>query len=340
MLSNYQAWEYLWHPVCSVKELDHAENGIRECKLLGQKLVVARLKSGLAAFESRCRHRSAALVLGRVEGDCVRCPYHGWLYDKKGQCVEIPAAPDEPIPKGAKIQCYDVEERYGLIWVRLKPGVDADIPELPHWNDGSFHYYQYAPIDWKASATRTVEGFFDLAHFSFIHPTSLGNPEDPRVNVPENFRLEDREVRFRYTPKEGARNDGLGHKLRYNDYRLSLPFNIHMESKTEGENTCVWQVLCPVDRENVRIFFMMARPRAHTEYEGWVEAVQQVIDEDKAIIESQEPAEIPDLRQELSLSADKASMVYRRFISRLSKAFERGGPEALSALLNDSGPLQ
>jgi phenylpropionate dioxygenase-like ring-hydroxylating dioxygenase large terminal subunit len=45
-------------------------------------------------MQLRCAHRSLALDYGRVEGECLRCPYHGWLYDQSGQCLEQPAEPE------------------------------------------------------------------------------------------------------------------------------------------------------------------------------------------------------------------------------------------------------
>ena len=46
------------------------------------------------AIHLRCGHRGVALDYGhygRVEDDRIRCPYHGWLYDRSGQCIEQPA---------------------------------------------------------------------------------------------------------------------------------------------------------------------------------------------------------------------------------------------------------
>ena len=39
----------------------------------------------------RCAHRGTQLSAGWVEGDCIRCIYHGWVFDESGQCIEQPA---------------------------------------------------------------------------------------------------------------------------------------------------------------------------------------------------------------------------------------------------------
>ena len=75
-----------WHPVgCS----EWVTKKPQRIKVLGEELVLYRGESGRTALmQLRCAHRSVALDYRRVEGDCIRCPYHGWLYDATGQCLE------------------------------------------------------------------------------------------------------------------------------------------------------------------------------------------------------------------------------------------------------------
>ena len=48
--------------------------------------------SGVAqVIDYRCPHRGAQMHLGWVEGDDIRCVYHGWKFDCSGQCLEQPA---------------------------------------------------------------------------------------------------------------------------------------------------------------------------------------------------------------------------------------------------------
>ncbi|MCD6074544.1 MAG: hypothetical protein K0Q70_1427, partial [Rhodospirillales bacterium] len=57
-------------------------------KVLGEELMLYRGENGKAVLmQLRCAHRSLALDYGRVEGNSIRCPYHGWLYDETGQCM-------------------------------------------------------------------------------------------------------------------------------------------------------------------------------------------------------------------------------------------------------------
>ena len=63
----------------------------------------------------RCAHRGTQLSVGWVEGDCLRCFYHGWKYDGSGQCVEQPAE-SKPFAEKIQIQSYPVTEYLGLIF--------------------------------------------------------------------------------------------------------------------------------------------------------------------------------------------------------------------------------
>src|SRR5207302_10376505 len=73
------------------------------------------------AVAFRCAHRGTQLSTGWVEGDDIRCFYHGWKYDGSGQCTEQPAEP-EPFCSRIKIRSYPVHEYLGLVWAYLGEG--------------------------------------------------------------------------------------------------------------------------------------------------------------------------------------------------------------------------
>ena len=65
--------------------------------VLGEPILVFRCEDGaLAALEDRCCHRLAPLSKGRREGDCVRCGYHGLMFDADGRCVDAACPPSPP----------------------------------------------------------------------------------------------------------------------------------------------------------------------------------------------------------------------------------------------------
>jgi vanillate O-demethylase monooxygenase subunit len=71
--------------------------------LLGKPLLFYRREDGgVVAMDDRCCHRAAPLSIGRKEGDCVRCLYHGLKFDFQGVCVEMPG--QERIPPMARVR--------------------------------------------------------------------------------------------------------------------------------------------------------------------------------------------------------------------------------------------
>jgi phenylpropionate dioxygenase-like ring-hydroxylating dioxygenase large terminal subunit len=59
--------------------------------LLDEPVVLYRGEDGTAvALEDRCCHRHLPLSMGKLEGDRLRCGYHGLLFAPDGRCVEIP----------------------------------------------------------------------------------------------------------------------------------------------------------------------------------------------------------------------------------------------------------
>ena len=78
-----------WHPVSRAEDL--AVGRAVPIRVMSEDFTLYRGESGaphVVAF--RCAHRGTQLSTGWVEGDCLRCLYHGWKYDASGQCVEQP----------------------------------------------------------------------------------------------------------------------------------------------------------------------------------------------------------------------------------------------------------
>lgn len=100
-------------------------------KVNDNEVALWRSTSGkLNAWEDRCPHRGMRLSFGFVEGEQLRCIYHGWGYGTDGQCKVIPAHPGLTPPKTICSTSYAVESRYGLIWVNLADDPQAALPDL------------------------------------------------------------------------------------------------------------------------------------------------------------------------------------------------------------------
>src|SRR5688572_26152129 len=64
--------------------------------LLGQQVLLGRDNDGeVFALRDFCPHRGMPLRYGSFDGKTIECCYHGWCFNTKGQCTEIPSLTPE-----------------------------------------------------------------------------------------------------------------------------------------------------------------------------------------------------------------------------------------------------
>lgn len=157
----------------------------QQVTLMGKPIALYRDDQGqVIALDDRCVHRGAALSLGWLEENCLRCPYHGWKYDASGRCVEIPAnSPEMPLPKRARVSAYEVVERHGFVWLWLGEGSGDPmlIPELPQLA-GSQWYECRDQFRWQAHYARVIENNVDVSHPPFLH-RRLGQRQNQNAQI-------------------------------------------------------------------------------------------------------------------------------------------------------------
>jgi 5,5'-dehydrodivanillate O-demethylase oxygenase subunit len=158
-----------WQPVALAADV--APSAAIPIRVLNEDLTLYRGDSGashLIAF--RCAHRGTQLSTGWVEGDCIRCFYHGWKYDHTGQCVEMPAE-DPSFPPKVKIRSYPAREYAGLIFAYLG---DGESPAFPYRAELDRDYgVRWADKRiWPCNWFQRIENSVDAAHVSFVHRDS------------------------------------------------------------------------------------------------------------------------------------------------------------------------
>ena len=157
-----------WHPVATSAEL--AANPVKGARLLGESLTLFRDRRGrLGLVAQRCAHRGVDLKHGIPEPEGLRCPYHGWMYDTAGRCVEQPGeAPEHQFKETVRLESYPVQELGGLIWGYLGPRPE---PLLPRWDlfvlDGVFRQVgtTMLPCNWLQCQENSV----DTIHTEHLH---------------------------------------------------------------------------------------------------------------------------------------------------------------------------
>ena len=142
-------------------------------KVLGEELVLFRDQPGqLGLVGMHCPHRGASLEYGDIEDGGIRCAYHGWLFNVRGQCLEMPAEPTESnFPDKVKHLSYPVREQGGFIFAYLGPR-QADPPALPRYKalaDGAGQRSLEATRIYDYNWFNFIENGADPVHFSILH---------------------------------------------------------------------------------------------------------------------------------------------------------------------------
>jgi len=156
-------------------DIEVPAEGFLNRTLLNEPVLLYRDTQGRAvALENRCCHRGAPLHLGRKEGDCVRCLYHGLKFDPSGACVEIPG--QERIPDKVRVRHYTVVERDRLVWIWMGEPERADPAQIVdyHWHDHPEWRMKPGYIHYQAGYEWVVDNLLDFTHLAWVHPNTLG----------------------------------------------------------------------------------------------------------------------------------------------------------------------
>jgi phenylpropionate dioxygenase-like ring-hydroxylating dioxygenase large terminal subunit len=142
--------------------------------IIDQPLVIFRTADGIVALEDRCPHRFAPLSLGRLEGDALRCMYHGLKFAPDGRCIEIPG--QKLIPQSACVRRFPLEVVGSWVWVWMGDAAAADVAKIPPTLalDDPAYRLMAGQLDYDAHYLLIDDNLLDLSHLSFAHEKTLG----------------------------------------------------------------------------------------------------------------------------------------------------------------------
>jgi 5,5'-dehydrodivanillate O-demethylase len=157
-----------WHPIAAVAEMD--ERWTKRVRLLGEDLVLYKDRSGhFGLIAEACPHRRASLAYGIPTADGIRCPYHGWTFDRGGNCIEQPNEPaDSSFKDKVSTAGYPVDELGGMLWAYLGPLPAPLIPRLDGFvASGTVRILGHAilPCNWL----QIMENSVDAVHAEWLH---------------------------------------------------------------------------------------------------------------------------------------------------------------------------
>jgi nitrite reductase/ring-hydroxylating ferredoxin subunit len=307
----FLALRHCWQPVARLEDLEH---GPQRAVLLGEALAVFLAESGKAAVVAdRCAHRGASLSMGKVAGDSIQCPYHGWEWGGgDGACTRIPSLPDQnQIPPRARIPAFPVREQWGLVWTVLEEPI-GEPPALSWFDEEKWLWRHGDPFELPVAFGLMIENFRDVSHFAFVHQATLSGM--PEVIEPLEVESNGREVVLRRKVEWGGDVAAVWGDLKEMHYHAVAPNFISARILTVDGERCLLHAARAIS----------ATESAHYWIEGGLENFDEqdlenviaydwrVYSEDLPIISAIQPPELPlDANADVNTLADRFTLACR-----------------------------
>ncbi|WP_134684896.1 aromatic ring-hydroxylating oxygenase subunit alpha [Brevibacillus migulae] len=291
-----------WYAVTWSKELGNKPIKVR---LLGKDYVLFRDEKGIVrCLNAYCPHRGADLSLGFCHGGQLQCAYHGWRFEGDGTCVSIPAHPNKPVPSMAHARSYPVREAASLIWLYPQQVENEEtLPPLGLFKDLYDDQYTFTPtmVTWQAHVTRVVESILDMTHLHFVHRKTIGRYMKPTLD------------QFSFTV------EGNNWDIHVDGAHIEFIFPQHMILRRPwgGKRSFInYYCFTPIDENQSKVFCVTGRNFARHipgMNKFFMSYNLKIFNEDKPIVESQNPISIPEMMQlEVHVDSDGPQVRYRQ----------------------------
>ena len=171
-----------WLPACLSEELPERDGAPLRVRLLGEDLIAYRDSDGeIGLVDAFCPHRRAPMFFGRNEECGLRCAYHGWKFDRHGDCVDMPSEPvGTPLRDRVKMKAYPTYEAAGIVWTYMGPRESTPPrPDYEWMRAPATHCYVSKTYE-ECNYLQALEGGLDTAHSSFAHNISVGKKKSFR----------------------------------------------------------------------------------------------------------------------------------------------------------------
>src|SRR5262245_61348738 len=249
-----------WYPILESKQLGKEPICVER---FGQKLAVWRDSMGQpTVFENHCPHRRAPLSLGKVHGEDLVCSYHGWTFNRSGDCIRKPLEPsDAALNQRHSVTSYAAEERAGYDWMFYGLRNKATPLTVPPELKGDWYTFKTEYV-WDTNWLNVLDNVLDPLHAIYLHTGAVTQLN--RAKFTEFQITADNEFGFRLG-KVGHRPDGTIGPVE-GEVEFVLP-NIVKLNIADGTPDGLYRVVImptPVNAGRVSAFYARGR-RGH----GW-----------------------------------------------------------------------
>ena len=164
-----------WHPIHRAEELRAGQ--AKPIEIMSERFTLYRGKTGMPhVVDFRCPHRGTQLSAGWVEGDSIRCMYHGWLFNQSGQCTDQPAE-EKSFAGKIRIRSYPTREYLGLIFAYFGEGAAPPFPVYPHMEEDGVLEVLSTEV-WPCNFFQRIDNNGDTYHVPFVHSGAYSASSD------------------------------------------------------------------------------------------------------------------------------------------------------------------
>ena len=253
-----------WIPVLQSSDLPAPDCDPFPLEICGDKFVAFRNTDGVVGIlDEHCCHRGSSLVIGRCEGNGIRCLFHGWKFAVDGTIVETPNVPDPSFKTRIRAKAYPTREKGGLIWAYFGP---AELePEFPHhpWLDvpDSNRINAYA-VD-NCNYVQVFEALVDSSHLNILHMDGLlaskklenlnfAAAADMAFDSGPRIEVDDTDFGFQYAALRGG--EGPSEDVHVRITAITAPFFV------ANPNEDLWMCVVPINDSQCVHFHVFFHP--------------------------------------------------------------------------------
>ncbi len=317
-----------WYVILQSKELKPGK--VTGVLRMGERMVLWRDSSGKPVCQADlCPHRGAALSAGCLMGDTVQCPFHGFEYDRNGNCTYVPAnGRAANVPQALHVTSYETREAHGYIFIWWGERL-SEYPELPWFDelDERFASSDYKDT-WPVHYSRAIENQLDVFHLAFVHASTIGRgdkriADGPLTSIDENSM----EIWVYNRKDDGQTTSRRSSELPLPQRPFFLKFRFpHLWMNRISDDMRITVYFTPVDEENCVLYLryyqrFIRLPLLRKIAADLINLFSIVIlNQDKRVVITQRPKKTGLKIGETLIPADKPIIEYRTLREKLQKA--------------------
>ncbi|XP_077479418.1 cholesterol 7-desaturase nvd [Stigmatopora argus] len=214
---------------------------VKDVTMVGVNLVAFRGEDGKAhVLDAYCPHMGANLAVGgRVVGNCIECPFHGWQFQgDSGKCAWIPYA--EKVPDFAKVAVWhscEVNSQI-LVWFHCD-GEDPHwtVPEQEEISKGEWVSRGRTEHYVNAHIQEIPENAADLFHLTHLHTPGLVSGVDLRYTKNQTWQFVQHDWKAQWEPESSPNSHCSQMLLKHSLYVYGIHWpilDLHVVARQVG----------------------------------------------------------------------------------------------------------